>query len=111
MGCLGIINFSISSDKKKTNSATRKLIINKLLSLGSSKKGSEEEEEVLVCLATASPAKFAETIQSALITVNPTNRRLEDMKMLHKNHPRPAKHTLRRGDDWNIQLRQIIAEI
>jgi len=76
-----------------------------------SKKGSEEEEEVLVCLATASPAKFAETIQSALITVNPTNRRLEDMKMLHKNHPRPAKHTLRRGDDWNAQLRQIIADI
>jgi len=80
----------------------------------SSRKGSEkaeEEEEVLVCLATAAPAKFADTIQSALVGVNPTNRRLEQMKMLHESNPRPAKHTLRRGDDWNAQLRQIIADI
>jgi len=79
---------------------------------GAEEEGKEkEEEEVLVCLATASPAKFADTIQSALIGVNPTNPRLEQLKMLHKNHPRPAKHTLRRGDDWNAQLRQIIADI
>jgi len=101
------------------DTTTQKLIINNLLCLVSSKKGSgaeeegkeKEEEEVLVCLATASPAKFADTIQSALIGVNPTNPRLEQLKMLHKNHPRPAKHTLRRGDDWNAQLRQIIADI
>ena len=93
---------------------TWKLIINKLLCCSSSRKGSEkaeEEEEVLVCLATAAPAKFADTIQSALVGVNPTNRRLEQMKMLHESNPRPAKHTLRRGDDWNAQLRQIIADI
>lgn len=66
------------------------------------------EKQVLVCLATASPAKFPEACEAAGLGLS-THPRVNRLKL--ETEISLPRHTFLRGQDWTSQLKGLILKI
>lgn len=68
----------------------------------------QHEKQVLVCLATASPAKFPEACEAAGLGLS-THPRVNRLKL--ETEISLPRHTFLRGQDWTSQLKSLILKI
>lgn len=69
---------------------------------------SDLQNKVIVCLATASPAKFPEACLAAGLDT-PTHDRLERLKSQSQLYS--PRHVFSHGQDWTSQLKNIILNL